>query len=118
MSVYIAEAHAQDKWPISSPRYNGNRGPVRVEEARSNEDRCRLAAAFARNYSYSVPMVVDPVMLEDGAPGEGFEKRFAPWPIRFYVVENSRMAYIAQPDDCEYSVAQLRDWLVSRFPSA
>ena len=27
--VYVAEAHAEDEWPISSSRFNANRGPVR-----------------------------------------------------------------------------------------
>lgn len=83
LSVYIAEAHAQDKWPVSSGRYNGGRGPVCVEEARSNEDRCVMAAAFARNYGFTVPTLADPVVLASGAPGETFERLMAPWPIRF-----------------------------------
>lgn len=112
VTVYIAEAHAQDKWPISSARYNGKRGPVRIEECRTNEDRCRVAAAFVRNYNYTLPMVCDPIALKDGSPGEAFERLFAPWPVRFYIVKNGKMALIAEPDNCEYSLVTVRDWLL------
>lgn len=111
--MYIAEAHAQNKWPVSSGRYNGDRGPVCIEEAQSNEDRCVLAAAFARNYGFSVPTLADPVEKEDGTAGEDFERLFAPWPIRFYVVSpDDKMMYIAQPDSCEVSLPELRAFLL------
>jgi hypothetical protein len=42
VGVYIAEAHAQDKWPISSARYNGTRGPVLIPEPSSDERRCQV----------------------------------------------------------------------------
>ena len=32
--LYIAEAHAQDEWPISSSRCNAQRGPVRLRTHR------------------------------------------------------------------------------------
>jgi hypothetical protein len=42
VGVYIAEAHAQDKWPISSARYNGTRGPVLIPEPTTDERRCQV----------------------------------------------------------------------------
>jgi hypothetical protein len=43
-----------------------------------------------------------------------FEKAFAPWPLRFFVVEDGVMVWIAEPNDCEYDVSLLRDWLTKR----
>lgn len=77
--VYIAEAHAQDRWPISSARYNGERGPVLLNTPVTDVERCAVAAAYVRNYGFPMPMLVDRVSDE-------FEALFAPWPIRFYII--------------------------------
>ena len=48
--VYVAEAHAQDEWPISSARYNADRGPVCVTQPRSQGERLALAQRFKRQF--------------------------------------------------------------------
>lgn len=102
VSVYIAEAHAQDVWPISSARYNGERGPVLIPQPKSDVQRCALAAAYVRNFDYPMPVIVDPVT-------DDFERVFAPWPIRFYIVNaEGVLDYIPEPKNCEYSVEELR----------
>jgi len=102
VGVYIAEAHAQDKWPISSARYNGTRGPVLIPEPTTDERRCQLAAAYVRNFDFPIPMLVDPV-------ADGFEAVFAPWPFRFYVISPTGvMLTIPEPKNCEYSMEDLR----------
>ena len=53
-------------------------------------------------------------VLVDGID-DVFEKAMAPWPLRFYAVEEGtgRLQYIAQPHDCSYDVSALRSWLMS-----
>ena len=143
VSVYIAEAHAQvcalapcrdlglssplldvcivrvtvrltgwiqDKWPISSARYNGDRGAVLIPEPTSNEQRCALAAAYVRNYEYPMPFLVDPV-------ADDFERVFAPWPIRFYIIDaEGKLDFIPEPKNCEYSVEELRKAMCKHVP--
>ena len=46
--VYIDEAHGADEWPISSSRFNGNRGAVNVRQTRTLQER-RAAAAELRD---------------------------------------------------------------------
>ena len=44
----------------------------------------------------------------DGA----FERLFAPWPLRFYVAERGRLAFIAEPRECTYDLSLLREHLL------
>ncbi len=75
VAVYIAEAHASDVWPISSARYNAARGPVSIPTPTDDQRRCQLAAAYAANFEFPVPFLVDPVC-------DTFEREYAPWPFR------------------------------------
>lgn len=61
VTVYVAEAHAQDEWPIRSSRYNGSRGPVLINQHRSTRERCAAAAAFAADFGITMPVLVDPM---------------------------------------------------------
>ncbi len=66
-------------------------------------------------------------------PGRGgadgaFEAAFAPWPLRFYgcraVADEGgsavrwELGYLATPDQCEYSLADLRTWLLGALGRA
>ena len=44
---------------------------------------------------------------------DGFEQAYAPWPMRFYIMVNGRLAYLNQPSNFgEYSISGVRDWLL------
>lgn len=105
--VYIEEAHASDVWPISSARYASDGLPVDVKAPTTTAERQAVAADFVRQYDVRLPVVVDGIADE-------FERLMAPWPLRFYVVEAGRLAFLAQPERCSYALAGLRDWLLSR----
>ena len=105
--AYVAEAHAQDEWPVASARYNGDRGPVCVDQPRTSSARAQLAASFARDFSIGMPVAVDP-------PGdEAFLRVFAPWPLRFYVVRKDAeggpltLLYKANPSKATYDPQHL-----------
>ena len=105
--VYILEAHATDEWPINSSRYNGNRGPVNVIQPKTNEERLSLASRFRSDFDC---MEID--MLVDSVDNE-MEKTFAPWPLRFYGIQSCRLSYIANPKDCSYDLAEVRNWCLA-----
>lgn len=44
----------------------------------------------------------------DGA----FERLFAPWPLRFYVIAHGRLTFIAEPQKCTYDLSLLRKHLL------
>ena len=114
--VYVAEAHAEDEWPISSGRYTADGCPVTLKQPRSAEERIAAAAAFQRAHGIELPILIDPP--QPGTDG-AFEAAYAPWPLRFYGCERGtaeeeqwRLGYIATPEQCEYSLANLRAWLI------
>mmetsp|Transcript_8217 Transcript_8217/g.17670 ORF Transcript_8217/g.17670 Transcript_8217/m.17670 type:complete len:134 (+) Transcript_8217:171-572(+) len=109
--AYIHEAHATDEWPISSSRYMKGGEIVSVEQPRTLADRVTLARRFVDTFDIGPELTL---LVDDPARGDPFEKEFSPWPIRIYVLENSKMRYISAPTDCAHDVTELRSWLENR----
>lgn len=100
--VYIAEAHAIDEWPVRSARFNHGHGPVLVQQPVRHEERCDLARNFANDF---LGTHVEDVLVDDPELGDPFEKAYAPWPLRLYLVEKGEMRWIAEPRDCSFDDA-------------
>lgn len=111
--IYIAEAHAMDEWPVTSGRFlprDFNHKAVTIpHQPTTAEERCRLARTFCDTYQLaydddktnSVEILVD-----DPEQGDRFEKEYAPWPLRLYLVDGSgKLEWIAQPKNCSYDLA-------------
>jgi len=99
--VYVTEAHAEDEWPIGSkfakskPCHN---------QPQTTAERCHIARLIQDDISKDITFLVDPI-------ANGFEKAFAPWPIRFYVVEQQKLTFQAEPKNCMYDIRDLRRFL-------
>lgn len=62
----------EDEWPIKSSRFNGDRGPVLIQQHRTTAQRCAAAAAFAADFGISgMQVLVDPVPGEEEGQGPG-----------------------------------------------
>jgi len=124
--VYVAEAHAEDEWPISSARYNAGRGPVRVTQPRTGAERRALAERFQRDFDPAGD-VFDDVLVDDVEAGDEFERAFAPWPFRFFGVSSRGvhygqtvrsggdlrvLEYVAHPRAASYDLEELRNWVL------
>jgi len=83
VAVYITEAHASDEWPVG-PSISFCRQPKSIEE------RCQLAQKFVNTRLYRVPMLVDTI-------DNDFQKSFAAWPFRYYIIKNNLIAFKADP---------------------
>ena len=95
LQVYIAEAHAQDEWPIGSKRYQLN-------QHKSLEDR-----AAASRQQMDVPW---PVFL-DGMDDK-FLHTYGAWPTRFYIFDDrGKMVYLARPQKCAFNPHELEEKL-------
>jgi hypothetical protein len=95
------------EWPVRSGRFNRDRGPVVVEKQPTKaEERCELARKFARDFD--VPLESDylNILVDDPELGDPFEKSYAPWPLRMYLIRDGVIEWIAQPKDCSF------DWAV------
>jgi len=104
LCVYILEAHAQDEWPISSSRYNPTRLPVKYKQPKTNSERLAIATEFIAAYNFRLPTVADCIENE-------FEFYFAGWPIRFYILQERRLKFVAQPKNCTYYPQDVCQWL-------
>lgn len=107
--VYIAEAHAQDEWPIRSGRFNGERGPVLVNQPKTILERCKLARQFQHDFKVDMPVLIDDPL------DEAFEKAYAPWPMRIFLVKEGRLLWISSPNGCGFEsiFEDLRQCLLS-----
>mmetsp|Transcript_12373 Transcript_12373/g.13700 ORF Transcript_12373/g.13700 Transcript_12373/m.13700 type:complete len:120 (+) Transcript_12373:1493-1852(+) len=84
LTVYIVEAHASDEWPVGDP--------LKITQPRTTIERCGVARSFVKEYQYQLPMLVDTIE-------NSFEQAYAAWPIRFYVIEDGTVTFVAQPDE-------------------
>jgi len=102
LTVYIVEAHACDEWPVGDP--------LKVTQPLSTLERCGVARAFAKDYNYQLPLLVDHI-------DNNFSETFAAWPIRFYVIEGRKLVFKAQPDHNNTfdSVIPMLDNFLSRY---
>lgn len=98
--VYTLEAHAIDEWPISSSRADPSGMPVQIKKHRTLQDRLHAARGFQEVYKVPFPVVAD--TIEDV-----FEFHFCTWPFRFYVLQEGRVVFQAQPQDCSYRLEPL-----------
>jgi hypothetical protein len=106
LTVYIEEAHAQDEWPIGSRLiYN---------QPKQMEERLNIIQDFKKELDYSLPICADLVGVQ-GEPDNQFEKEFAAWPIRLYVVVyrdgKFLMEHIAEPVLGTFGLAEIRQVL-------
>ena len=109
--VYIAEAHAVDEWPISSARYNQDRGPVCLLQAKNTAERREAARTFVRDFDLTpwFDVLIDPI--EAGQP---FDALLAPWPTRFFIIRNdtSELLYSSVPSEASFHNVLLEMQLV------
>ena len=104
--VYIAEAHAMNEWPLLSGRFNQGRGPVVVKEQPTRGiERCRLARLFASDFGMETQGSNYEVLVDDPEEGEPFEKQYAPWPLRLYIISGRTIEWIAEPESCSFDKA-------------
>jgi len=83
LTIYIVEAHAIDEWPVGDP--------LKITQPLTTAERVGVARAFVQEYNFKLPMLVDTIQ-------NPFSETFAAWPIRFFVVEDGKIIYKAQPD--------------------
>jgi len=97
--VYITEAHSRDEWPVGKTISF-------CDQPKTIQERSNLAKKYQEDNKLSIPVAVD--LMENN-----FENKFAAWPVRFYVVQNGKLVFKAQPDKefYGYDVNELSGWL-------
>lgn len=85
--VYIAEAHADDEWPIGSD--------LVFNQPKTIQDRNQIVGKFLSETDFKWPTVMD-------NENNQFDEIYAAWPLRFYIIKNNRLTYIAAPENGGY----------------
>ena len=94
--MYIDEAHGADEWPISSSRFNGNRGAVNVRQTLTLQERRAAAADFARDFAFDSASGVL-MMVDNPQQGGPFQDAFSPWPVRFFILQDGKVKFVSEP---------------------
>lgn len=99
LTVYIAEAHARDQWPMGKTISC-------VDQPKTLEERLRNAQQCKTNYKFEVAMVVDNM-------NNDFDLTYGSWPFRFYVIYQGKLVFKAEPNEntFEYDINQLDHWI-------
>jgi len=122
MVVYIAEAHADDEWPVASSRYNcGNE--VHVLQTKSVSARAEQAQRFFDAFSYTEDNKIWKLLVappeEDHETGKmelyGFEALYKPWPFRAYGFINRKIDFLPEPHACELRIQEITQWLETKL---
>jgi len=82
LCVYIAEAHANDKWPLGKH--------VDLPTHKTFEDRVAASDILINKYGLKSPMMYDTMSDE-------FDKEFSVWPERYYIIKDNRIVNIFYP---------------------
>jgi len=94
------------EWPVRSGRFNHGRGAVVVDKQPSTvEERCRLSRRFVNDFGIETDSSSFEFAVDDPEQGDPFEKAYAPWPLRLYLIRDGKMEWIAQPKDRSFDVA-------------
>lgn len=96
--IYITEAHAADVWNIGE-----SAGTINYKH-KTIEDRIECIKKFKRAFNVSIPIYADNMNDE-------FETLFASWPFRYYVIRDNKFIKIGQPEDSEFDICELINFL-------
>jgi len=84
MCVYILEAHAVDEWPIRT------KSELCIKQHKTSNQRCLMAKSLKNNYQLTMPVYVDTMDNQ-------FERTYAAWPLRAFIIQDSRIQFILEP---------------------
>ncbi|UJR11099.1 hypothetical protein I4U23_015281 [Adineta vaga] len=103
LTIYIAEAHARDQWPVG-------RTISCVDQPTTIEQRIAHAQQCKNDLKFEMPMLVDNM-------DNTFHLTYGSWPFRFYVIYDSKLALKAEPDKetFSYHIDELNQWIENYF---
>lgn len=77
-----------------------------INQPKTLKERCEQAHAFQRDFDFKIPLLID--NMENR-----FDQLYAPWPLRFYVIHNGVIHYIAAPCGGRFDIVELRSAIFS-----
>ena len=106
VTVYIKEAHPTDEWQVPANEADD----VCYAQPRTLADRLAIAKDFTERFTWTLPMVVDP--MDNPA-----EQAYAAWPERLYVVgADGRIACKGAMGPAGFDPEEVEAWLLANVP--
>jgi len=81
-----------DEWPVGNGR-NGKKG---FYQHKTLEDRLATAKIFRDDFKYEIPLYVDSMDNQ-------FDRAFASWPVRWYILIDNKVHWKAMPSTVQYT---------------
>jgi len=100
ITIYIAEAHTQDVWPLGQH--------VCINKHTCISDRITACKRFMESFKWQLPTTVDSMT-------DGFMNSYLAHPERFYTIVDGKLGFKAQPLNAYYPLDQLFNWLTNYF---
>jgi len=98
--IYIAEAHAQDEWPIGNQFFRSDTSSL--FQTHSLEARRKTAQTLLEQFPLEIPIWIDDPLTNQ------FQNNYSPWPLRWYVIdEKGILSFIGQSQDATLSLVEL-----------
>jgi len=93
--IYISEAHPKDAWPLGKH--------VEIETHKNINDRIEAAKFYQQKFGLQIPMLVDTMENQ-------FDKNYASWPERFYIIINNQIHYLGLPSSNDQGYSKYELW--------
>lgn len=108
MTIYIAEAHANDEWwlPDSPEAHVG--GKAYIGQHKTMEERLEAARKLINDHSLEFDVVCDSM-------NNDIYEFYDAWPERLFIIEKGIVVYKGGPGPFEYKLAEVKDWLIERY---
>lgn len=100
--IYITEAHATDVWNI------GESAGALIESHKNINDRIKCIENLKSKFNLTVPIYADNM-------NNDFEKIYAGWPFRYFIIKNDKLIKIGDPDDSQFDICELIDFINSNI---
>ena len=89
ITIYIAEAHASNEWPIRTKK------EICINQHKTSSERCNVANKFKNHYEYHMKVFVDPI-------NNIFESTYSAWPLRVFVIYNGIIQWVLHPKQSRF----------------
>jgi len=113
LTVYTAEAHPEDRWKlidqyIADKEFTGNKQDFCFYSAKTIDDRKQMANWLIEKKNFKIPIVLDNM-------DNTLLKSYNSWPIRLYVIEESKVVYCGEQGPFGYSPDNLDKYLETNY---
>lgn len=105
LTIYIAEAHPEDEWRLDKQyiydkEYTGNPKDFKFYQPKLMSERLKMAQWLIDKKQFQMTIVLDNMQ-------NTLLKQYNTWPIRLYVIKDSRIVYTGEQGPFGYSPSNL-----------